>query len=220
MGYGNFIDENKRKKLRNNAIRGAAKYSHYLIDKDFLVICEDGTEYVLHFYKSDFKHLTGIKSNLNDDDFFTNCVNRHLDLGNISEYQKYNWETLNSKSKRIIQIHRIVYDNIQNTLFLINLHTNTKDFPVAIKNTNIDTCVGFLNTNNKARTLRKYNSSNDAEKEKKICLILAKKVNTTLYNELIYISNIKNIYDANNKIVDKLSDNLQNKFLEILTKPL
>lgn len=83
MSYTVFIDENKRKKLRENAIKGAEKYSHYLIDKDFLVICEDGTEHVIHFYKSDFKHLTGIKSNLNENDFFTNCVNRHLDLGNI-----------------------------------------------------------------------------------------------------------------------------------------
>lgn len=219
MSHLIFIDENKRKKLRENAIKGAKQYSHYLTDKDFLVICEDGTEHILHFYKADFKHLTGIKSNLNDDDFFTNCENRHLDLGNISEYQKYNWETLNSKSKRIVKIHRIVYDNIQNTLFLINLHTNTRNFPVAIKNTNIDTCVGFLNSNNKARTLRKYSSSQNAEEEKKIGLIVAKKDNTTLYNELIYVSNIKNIYDANNKIMDKLSDGLQNKFLEILTKP-
>lgn len=214
-----FIDENKRKKLRENAIAGAREYSHYLVNKDFLILCEDGTAHILHFYKADFRHLTGIKSNLSDEDFYNNCVNGYLDVGNISAYQKYNWATLNSKSKRIAQIHRIVYYNIQDSLFMINLHTNTMNFPVAVKNTSIDACIGFFNPNNKARTLRKYNSSNNAEQQKKIELIVAKRTGLLLYDELIYVSTVKNIHTLNSTIVEQLSAGLQNKFLEILTKP-
>ena len=214
-----LINEEKRKRLRENAIKGASLYAHYLMDKIFLVICEDGTEYSLRFLKSDYRHLTGIDSNLDDDTFFDNCKLRHLDIGNINEYQNYNWQTLNSKAKRISHIHRILYDNVQNALFMINLHTNTRDFPVAIKNTNIDTCIGFVDKNNKARTLRKYNSSNNADAQKKISLIIAKKQNESLYSELVYTSIVKNIYKTNEKIVEKMSPNLQNKFLEILTAP-
>ena len=214
-----YIDENKRKILRDNTIKGARQYSHYLVDKDFLVLCEDGKEYVLHFLKNDFRHLTGIKSDLRDDVFFQNSKKGHLDLGNIAEYQKYNWETLKSKSKGIVQIHKVLYENIQNSLFLINLHTNTRDFPVAIKNTNINACIGFVDSYHKARTLRKYNSSNNADLQKKISLIAAKKSNMVLYNELVYTSAIKNVYDLNESILEKLSERVEDKFLEVLTKP-
>ena len=219
MGSTYLINEGKRKKLRENAIKGAAQYSHYLMDKVFLVVCEDGNEYELRFLKSDYRHLTGIDSNLDDDAFFENCRNRHLDIGNINEYQNYNWQTLNSKSKRIADIHRILYDNIQGALFMINLHTNTRRFPIAIKNTNIDTCIGFVDNNNKARTLRKYNSSNNADEQKKIYLVIAKKQDVALYEELVYISNVEDIYNENSAILEKMSEKLQNRFLEILTKP-
>lgn len=133
MGNTNQISVNQRKKLRNNAIKGASQYAHYLMDKVFLVVCEDGKEYELRFLKSDYRHLTGIRTNLDDDTFFEQCKSRTLDIGNINEYQKYNWDTLKTKAKRICDIQRLLYDNIQNALFMINLHTKTRDFPVAIK---------------------------------------------------------------------------------------
>lgn len=219
MGNTNQISVKQRKKLRNNAINGAAQYAHYLMDKVFLVVCEDGKEYELRFLKSDYRHLTGITSNLDDDAFFNHCKSRTLDIGNINEYQKYNWDTLRTKTQRISQIHRLLYDGIKNALFMINLHTNTRDFPVAIKNTNINACVGFIDNNNKARTLRKYNSSNNADEQKKIYLIIARKQNNALCDELVYTSSIEDIYNVNKSILDKMDVNLQNKYLEILTKP-
>lgn len=216
MGNTNLISENNRKKLRKSAIEGASLYGHYLMDKVFLVLCEDGKEYTLRFLKSDYRHLTGISSNLTDDVFFDNCKSRQLDIGNINEYQKYNWDTLKSKGKRISQIHRIIYDNVTNALFMINLHTNTRTFPVAIKNKNIDTCIGFVDNNNKARTLRKYNSSNNADEQKKIFLIVAKRQNEILYSELIYTSEIDSIYKLNETILEKMSPSLQDRFLKVL----
>lgn len=219
MGTKNHITISQRKKLRENVIKGASCYAHYLIDKVFLVVCEDGNSYEIRFFKTDYRHLTGIDSNLDDDTFFDNCKSRRLDIGNINEYQKYNWSTLKSKAQRTSQIHRLLYDNIQNALFMINLHTNTRDFPVALKNTNINACIGFVDNNNKARTLRKYNSSNNADKQKLIYLIVARKQDETLYSELVYTSSIKDLYNINKTIFDKMDENLQNKFLEILTKP-
>ena len=126
---------------------------------------------------------------------------------------------MKSKSKSIAQIHKILYENIQNSLILINLHTNTRDFPVAIKNTNINACIGFVDSYHKARTLRKYNSSNKADSQKKISLIAAKKADMALYNELVYISAISNVYDLNESILEKLSERVEDRFLEVLAKP-
>lgn len=219
MGNTNQISLNHRRRLREKAINGATQYAHFLMDKVFLVVCEDGKEYELRFLKSDYRHLTGISSNLDDDTFFEHCKSRTLDVGNINEYQKYNWDTLKTKTDRVSQIHRILYDNIQNALFMINLHTNTRDFPVAVKNTNIKACVGFVDNNNKARTLRKYSSSNNADEQKKIYLIIARKQNANLYDEIVYTSGVEDIYNVNRGILGKMEEKLQNKYLEILTSP-
>ncbi len=181
-------------------------------------MCEDGEEYIVHFLKGDFKHLTGITTDLSDVDFYKSSVKRTLDIGNINEYQKYNWATLKSKMKRISSIHRILYDNIQDSLFLINLHTNTRVYPIAIKNTNIDACIGFVENNN-ARTLRKYNSSNEVDNQKKVLMILAKKRKGNLYEEVVYLSKVQDSYKVDEGIIEIMSEKLQDRFLEILTKP-
>ena len=219
MANVNQTNVSHRQYLREKAIKGAAQYAHYLMDKVFLVVCEDGQEYELRFFKTDYRHLTGISTNLSDEAFFSHCKSRTLDIGNIDEYQKYNWSTLKTKADRISQIHRILYDNTQNALFMINLHAKTRDFPVAIKNMNINACVGFIDNNNKARTLRKYNNSNNADEQKKIYLIIARKQSDFLYDELVYTSYVEDIYNVNKTIIDKMDAKLQNKFLEILTAP-
>ena len=40
-----------------------------------------------------------------------------------------------------------------------------------------------------------------------------------LLNELVYISAIKSVYDLNESILEKLSESVEDRFLEILTKP-
>ena len=40
-----------------------------------------------------------------------------------------------------------------------------------------------------------------------------------LYNELVYISAIKNVYDLNESVLEKLSESVEDRFLEVLTKP-
>ena len=217
IGIKNYINENKRRRLRECIIKGAGNYAHYLIDKDFLILCEDGEEYIVHFLKGDFKHLTGVTTDLSDIDFYKSSIKCTLDIGNINENQKYNWATLKSKVKRISYIHRILYDNIQDSLFLINLHTNTRDYPIAIKNTNIDACIGFVENNN-ARTLRKYGSSNDADSQKKILMILAKRRKESLYEEIVYLSMVEESYKVKEGILEIVSEKLQDRFLEILTK--
>ena len=203
------INNNKIEYLRSKAITGAIKYKQYLIDKDFCVICEDYSEYIVRFYANDFKHLTGIISNLSNGDFFNNCCNLTLSNGNIDSIQKYNWQTLRNKAMRIENIEKIMYGNSQNSLFLVNLHTNTATFPFAIRNSDADMCIGFTTENNKARTLRKYSSSNDADIEKEIIAIFAKDSNIEKYSEKVFLKKDVNLKDRQ-EITIKLSDDLNN----------
>lgn len=203
------INDNKKIFLRKCAIQGARNYHHYLINKTFLVICKNGEERNIRFFKNDYMHLTGLKSNLNEDAFFEQCKNSFLNLGNISQYQKYNWATLKGKAVRIQNIHKIIYSDIQNSLFIFNLHTNTADFPIAIRNSAINTCVTFKNSIGQARSLRKFTNSNNSDCEQEIAAIFAKTEPALQYNELVYISNIKEMLKVNTDCFDKCSDSLK-----------
>lgn len=59
-----------KKYLREKYIIASEKYKNLLMDKDFLVICEDNSEDTVTFFAKDFKHLTEIKSDLIDGRFF------------------------------------------------------------------------------------------------------------------------------------------------------
>lgn len=71
---------------------------------------------------------------------------------------------------------------------MLNLHTNTCDFPIAIKNSNSNTCIGFIDNDNHARTIRKYTNSNICKSEKKISAIFSKESAEKDYKNVVYIN--------------------------------
>ena len=61
--------------IRNRLIDSAIKY-HSLLDKKIFITSESFTikkEYILRFYKTNFLHLTGVKTSLSPLDFFNKC---------------------------------------------------------------------------------------------------------------------------------------------------
>lgn len=130
--------------MQESIIRGAKNYSKYLSYKCFKIICEDNTETIVRFFQGDFKHLTGIESNLNDDDFYDKCLHDKIGTGNILTEQKYDWSTLKGKSNRIINIHNLLYADAEKTLLLNGLKVRTNTFPVAIRNDSTNSCVAFV----------------------------------------------------------------------------
>ena len=147
------IDSNKRLFLRDKIIEGSRKYKNKLMNKNIFVICEDGTSHSICFFANDFLHLAGVDTNLSEARFFEDSYRGFLAEGNINQQQKYNWDTLKGKAKRIEKIDKIIYTDVQDSLFMENLHTNTYTYRVAIRNTTQNACVGFKDSVNKARSL-------------------------------------------------------------------
>lgn len=182
----NNLSEGRKERIRDKIILGAKNYKQYLCDKTFRILCEDGTEKEVRFFGADFQHLTGVKSDLNDERFFDNCRLGTIDKGNILTNQKYNWSTLKRKSDRIVNIHGLLYENNDKTLLLEEFEAKSCVFPVAIKNNEMDTCVGFTSDINKARSLRNAISASKCKDEKKIVFIAAKKNGEEKFTELVY----------------------------------
>ncbi len=212
------LSDGHKTKLRKQIIIGARNYKKYLTGKVFKIICEDGTEVDVRFFGSDFKHLTGLDSNLDNEKFYKNCVCGIIDIGNINNNQKYNWATLRTKGKSIEKIHELLYSDCQKTLLLELLHTNTFIFPYAVKNVVNNICVGFASDANKARSLRKASSSLNSKSQKSIIAIFAKLSERDKYHELVYVSNVVGIYKKDEGLLNKLDNNIQMKFLEIITR--
>lgn len=215
----NLLSVGYKIKLRKQIVAGARNYNKYLVNKVFKLVCEDGTEVDLRFFTSDFKHMTGLYSNLNDNLFYENCVSGRIDLGNINNKQKYNWATLRTKGRNIERIHELLYTNCRKTLLLEFLDTHTLVFPYAVKNLANNMCVGFVSNVNRARSLRKASSSINAKSEKSIIAIFAKSSERDKYHELVYVSDVLGVYERDEGLLDKLDDNIQMKFLEIITRP-
>lgn len=183
------LNESVRTILREKVITGADKYNRYLMNKVFLVVCEDGSLHNVRFFAKDFQHLTGVLSDLSEGEFFTRCSNRTLSVNNIAEQQKYNASTLRYKTDVILDIEKIIYGDSSESLFMINLHTRTCDYPVAIRNQGLQACVGFKQTSHRARTIRKYSNSGNADDQLRIVGIFAKTQEESKYTELVYLIN-------------------------------
>ena len=206
-------------RLRKQIIVGARNYHKYLVNKVFKLVCEDGTEVDIRFYISDFKHMTGLYSNLDDRNFYQKCFSGTIGIGNIDVRQKYNWNTLRIKGDYIEKIHELLYKDGKKTLLLESLITNTYVFPYTVINNSNNMCVGFVSNMNKARSLRKASSSVNSLSKKSIIAIFAKSPGSVKYDELVYILNLLNVYKKNEMLLNQLSNNLQIKFLKIITKP-
>ena len=183
------LSEGQKERLRTKVIQGAINFDAYLNDKCFRIECDDGSNTIVRFFQCDFMHLSGIQSNLNAGDFYDKCLHRTISTGNILTDQKYNWSTLKSKSDRIEIIHDLLYTDADKTLLLNDLSVHTAVLPVAIRNDNLKTCVGFMTNLNKARSLRKASTSQGAKEEKEIVAIYAKKNGEDDFTEVVYEKN-------------------------------
>lgn len=129
------------------------------------------------FNKNDFVHLTGINpQSLSDSAFYNNAVIGTLTIGNIKSNQHYNFGTIKKKIQRIIKIEKIIYANTSSNLVLVNLHTNTTDFPYDIESPKDKMVVAFTRYDNHARSLRNNNQTNSDFKKILSLYLVSKKI--------------------------------------------
>lgn len=203
------LTDGNKNRIRKNIIKGAKNYDTFLNGKVFKILCHDETTVCIRFFSDDFKHLTGIETDLSENDFFRMCLEEKINNGNILSEQKYDWSTLKSKVTRIANLQELLYSKSDKILLLKNLNTHTKIFPTAIRNNSMKTCVAFVGSINKARSLRKAGTSKDADEEKKIIMIVAKKETLDIYDELVYLKDEKKLKDCSKRIFTDIDDKIK-----------
>lgn len=203
--------------LREKIINGARNYEKYLKDKTFLIISDNLEVYSITFPIMKYKHLTGLYSSLDSEDFYKQCKKGTISISQIDDFQKYNLKTLRKKAKKVENIQRVIYSDTTNSLFLKNLHTNTAIFPIGIVNDNLNVCLGFGDLLQVA-TLRTSNNSKNADELRKILCIFEKNSNEANFTKIIYISNIKDVFEKKKELFAFLSPEIINKISYVLNK--
>lgn len=92
---------------------------------------------------------------------------------------------------RITTINKIVYAKAQTNLVLVNLHTKTRDFPLAIESTNDKMVVAFTGKDLHARSLRNNNQTNADEKKNILAIFSKEKNSKSKYSNCVYLKIIK-----------------------------
>ena len=206
------LNQSCKKRIRKDAIEGARLYQKYLVPNTFLIVTEDGKSKEVCFNKKDFAHLVGVRSSLNDLDFYNHCIQGTLVEDNINVQQHYDFGTIRKKIVRIKKINKIMYANADTNLILINLHTNTVDFPLAIESPKDKMVVAFTGNDNHARSLRNNNQTNFDEKKKIIAIFSKKRDSKEKYTQLVYLKDYQILKDMYEEFDENISVDLLNDY--------
>ncbi|MGM9946495.1 PBECR4 domain-containing protein [Floccifex sp.] len=182
------ISEKEKCRLREAAILGARFYKDYLMDKKFIVITDDYQIHEIVFYKKDFLHLTGLKTNIKKSETFLDlCINGKISTGNILTNQRHNKNTLKNKSKILLKLDKFLHTDTSTNLYLYELKTSSYTFPSAIKNDKENCTIAFKDDDLHARSLRKAINSNNFLESHLILAVLEKKNSSlkTIYQRYV-----------------------------------
>lgn len=116
-------DKNKLIDLIQNS---ANYYKEKMLGKSFLILFDDGRNLEILFKKSDFKHLTGVSSDLSAEDFYNKAIRKK----GIQLKPNEIYTTLNHPmylAKRKMESFSNIYDLFINQSYLLEtIHTNTR----------------------------------------------------------------------------------------------
>ena len=195
------LNQSAKRRIKNNIIIGARLYQKYLVPYSFLIITEDDSFKEICFNRKDFIHLTGIRSNLSDLEFYDHCLKGTISENNFYNQQHYDFGTIRKKIIRIAKINKIIDANGDTNLILFNFHTHTKDFPLAIESDKDKMVVAFIGKDNHARSLRNNNQVLSDSRKRIIAIFSKERINNKKYERIIYLKNHENLINLSDDLI-------------------
>lgn len=165
----------------------AEAYKENLMNRTLLLICTDKHKNIFDmevtFDKSNFKHLTGLKTDIDALRFFDLCINKRLSENDF-EFAEDGTTPL-----KMNVLPRIVTKNLSaNMLGDYNAY-NPKLFTEKLAG-NVSACIGFVKTGNHGRyvpnTVLEGDIRDRVDKFYRIILTYRKKRDEKEYNEIVY----------------------------------
>lgn len=177
-------------------------YQNY-VNKAFLFITEDGSDYLGYFSSKDFIHLTGISIKCSDIDFYNDIKLGRESFRSISEKQNHDNWTINKKIEIIKNFDSFVLNkcNLQELIIedYRTLTTDTSRWSFALRNDTLKYTLCFNNSDSSARSIRKELVAPGLIRKKVIC-IFSRAISDKEYTKIEYLDSAFSI----SNILEKL----------------
>ncbi len=169
----------------------AAVYKKNLIGRTFLCVF-DNRYFEVIFRKNDFKHLTGVDSNLSATQFFKNASNRQLTTEQIFFSSLHPYYLCQRKLKHISDLSNLVFSD---TFVLEDINTSTQYYKFGSTNLHFTVCFNqdpkpnpnpAIDSPYHAYSLRDEDCFKKSKNVYEVSHIFSKNNDKPFYNTLVY----------------------------------
>lgn len=165
----------------------ASEYQKNLVNKSLLFVCVDKRKKTycveVTFDKSNFKHLTGFKTDINASQFFDLCINRRL------KENDFEFSDDGTTSLKLQVLPRLVRSNLSVNMIGDYNMSQPKLYTEKIAG-NVFACIGFTRTGPSGRlvpnTVLEGDIRKNAKRPDRIILTYRKNRGESEYTELVY----------------------------------
>ena len=194
-----------RASLVKEICKAARLYKEHLVGSRFLYAFDD--RYIEVIYKVvNFKHLTGVETNLSAKKFYEYAVKNQLQASQIHFSAQHPYSLCTRKIKHICQIATLASSEC---FMLEEIKTNTQTYKFGTTNLNFSLCMNKeLDDNGEARddcyivqSLRDEDCFSRSKSAYVVTHILSRKNDEKVYTELRYISQSSAIDDLSDEIL-------------------
>lgn len=200
-----------QERVKDTVIEYAKQYKDYFVDYDYL-ICSDAFQnadyYIVQAHETNFKHLTGVSSEISAGEFFEKCYKGTLEESDFA-VSKNGVPDKNAKGtvrRKMKAFPGII--GIFNKDTIVEEDYNHNSIKCSFIAGDNQTTIGFAKTDPCVPLTLLLGEKSNAEKSGHMSLVLRKKSTESLFNEII-VGDISILREKQETLSDIIADDLK-----------
>lgn len=180
----------ERKEFIRKLKKCARIYKENLLGYRFLVVFNGNDYKEILFKKADFKHLTGISSNLNANSFYERCIGKNHEYIEPNDIYTTNIHPKHLANKKLDIFNQLIELFSKPSYLLIDIQTNSKSFSIGIADLDLTLLFDKYQEHNSyytASSLRAKSYVHLSNQHYPIDMILRKTNPCLKYKDLVFI---------------------------------
>ena len=201
--------------LKKDIIEASKLYKDWFVGKTFMYVFENKHIQVTYRIK-DFKHLTGVASNIGSKDFYKHSIDEVLSENNIINSSRYPFNLARKKVTALLNFKRLIEVDL---LMLEEITTNSTSYKFGVSDLEFTLCL--INPTDKngnvinndyfvPQSLRVEDSVSRSKNAYEVNFIFVKENNDSFYTKLLYNDKKYSISSLSQEIKDKIKIELTN----------
>lgn len=201
--------EIQKMELRQDIIEASKLYKDWFVGKTFMYVFEN--KYIQVTYRiKDFKHLTGVASNIGAKDFYKHSIEKVLSENNIINSLRYPFNLSRKKVTALLNFKSLIEVDL---LILEEITTDSTSYKFGVADLEFTLClINPTDKNGKVinddyfvpQSLRVEDSVSRSKNAYEVNFIFVKENNESLYSKLLYNDKKYSISTLSDEIKGKI----------------